>query len=83
MSDKGVSLFQIFASPPARIPDGTPGIRDVDAPCDAFGPGDPGGGRCDTDGHYICAECVHMSAVAVEWKQDQETELVRHEFRRK
>jgi len=33
-----------------RIPDGEPGIRDVDAPCSDFTPGEPGGGRCSTDG---------------------------------
>lgn len=56
----------------SRIPDGTPGIRDVDAPCEAFEPaGEPwvraaGNGDCDTDGHYICRECVHISRNAVE-----------------
>jgi hypothetical protein len=44
-----------------RMPDGLPGVRDVDAPCADFTPaldimriGD-----CDTDGHYLCGECVH------------------------
>jgi hypothetical protein len=34
--------------------------RDPDAPCpsDAFEPGAPSG-DCDTDGHYMCSECVH------------------------
>lgn len=68
MSDQGISLFQILTSRPTRIPDGTPGIRDVDAPCDVFEPGMPGGGRCDTDGHYICVECVNMSENAVEFR---------------
>ena len=50
-----------------RIPDGTAGIRDIDAPCDAFMPvGAPyeyskGTGDCDTDGHYICLECIRIS----------------------
>jgi len=38
-----------------RVPD-----RDPEAPCPsrAFEPGEPAG-DCDTDGHYMCAECVH------------------------
>jgi hypothetical protein len=41
---------------PDRI--GDPGVRDPDAPCSEFEPGDPDG-RCETDGHYMCRECVH------------------------
>lgn len=40
---------------------GEPGIRDADSPCDVFDPGTPGGGDCDTDGHYMCSECRHIS----------------------
>lgn len=40
--------------------DGTPGVRDVLAPCDAFQPGKPSGG-CSTDGHYLCDECVERA----------------------
>ncbi len=49
-----------------RIPDGEPGIRDVDAPCEAFKPyGKPWQnteefGHCETDGHYLCLECVEI-----------------------
>ena len=34
--------------------------RDPDFPCPsrAFEPGEPAG-NCDTDGHYMCAECLH------------------------
>jgi hypothetical protein len=34
--------------------------RDLDFPCPsrAFEPGIPAG-DCDTDGHYVCAECAH------------------------
>ncbi len=59
-----------------RPPDGLPGIRDVDAPCDVFEPvGAPweyatGTGDCETDGHYICRECVHISLRAVRRKSD-------------
>ncbi len=60
-----------------RIPDGEPGIRDVDAPCEVFDPVGtafqtaPGTGDCETDGHYICAECVHISRDALRRKRDE------------
>jgi hypothetical protein len=41
---------------PGRV--GDPGVRDPDAPCTEFEPGEPAG-RCETDGHYMCRECVH------------------------
>lgn len=28
--------------------------------CDAFQAGLPGKGDCETDGHYLCGECLHM-----------------------
>lgn len=31
--------------------------RDPEFPCDEFRPGEPAG-RCQTDGHYLCHECV-------------------------
>lgn len=40
-----------------RVPDGTPGVRDQDNPCDEFDPGQPGG-NCHGDGHALCRECV-------------------------
>jgi hypothetical protein len=40
---------------------GMAGIRDPDALCEAFRPGEPGKGRCDTDGHYMCEECAEIS----------------------
>ncbi len=36
---------------------GAPGVRDPDSECDAFDPGEPAG-DCQTDGHYLCGECV-------------------------
>jgi DNA-directed RNA polymerase subunit RPC12/RpoP len=60
-----------------RIPDGTPGIRDVNAPCDHFEPaGEPfehanGSGSCMTDGHYICSECVHIEIKTLRRRQDR------------
>lgn len=53
-----------------RIPDGEPGIRDVDAPCEAFQLGEPRGGTCETDGHYICAECVEISPKVLRRRRD-------------
>lgn len=60
-----------------RIPDGEPGIRDVDAPCEAFEPyGKPWEitktfGDCQTDGHYICAECIHIELATLRSRRDQ------------
>ncbi len=60
-----------------RILDGEPGIRDVDHPCDVFEPADEpgeyseGGGTCDTDGHYLCLECVHISTSALRHRRGQ------------
>lgn len=39
------------------IPDGTPGMRDVNSPCEYFQPGEPSGLTCEGDGHYLCNEC--------------------------
>lgn len=47
---------------PSRIPDGTPGVRDVDNPCSMFQPGPVlYSAGCETDGHYICDECEHSA----------------------
>jgi hypothetical protein len=43
-----------------RLPDGTPGVRDVDAPCEDYQPGasgPPQSANCESDGHYLCHEC--------------------------
>jgi len=67
-----------------RPPDGTPGIRDIDHPCDLFDPIPldpkmfPFGGTCRTDGHYICQECNHLdltSDYATENLSDNEVAL--------
>lgn len=42
--------------PPTDLPDGTPNVRDVNAPCCEFVPGPPQG-ICRGDGHYLCREC--------------------------
>jgi len=46
----------------------------VDAPCDVFTPGEPGHGECDTDGHYLCVECVHISSVTLRKRRDECTD---------
>ena len=39
-----------------------PGFRDPDARCEAFNTdGYNGRGGCDSDGHYLCNECSHLS----------------------
>lgn len=38
---------------------GEPGVRDTGAPCEMFQYGPPTG-DCETDGHYMCAECKHL-----------------------
>jgi hypothetical protein len=44
---------------PAHLPVvGRPGERDPENPCADFDPGTPSG-ECETDGHYLCAECRH------------------------
>jgi hypothetical protein len=43
-------------------PIGTPGVRDVEFPCAEYdGLGYDGDGRCDSDGHYECVRCSHLS----------------------
>lgn len=53
---------------------GMPGCRDT-APglnCDAFTPGEPGNGECDTDGHYMCAECSEMSLTELRRRKEDD-----------
>jgi len=51
-------------------------VRDPEAPCEMFEPVDGfdfmgttifanGDGDCDTDGHYLCVGCVHLSERAM------------------
>lgn len=53
---------------------GMRGVRDPEAPCEAFDPVEnidwigvritaPGSGGCDSDGHYLCMGCRELSAV--------------------
>lgn len=51
---------------------GDPGVRDPEHPCAEFRPTPdidylglrvtaPGTGQCDSDGHYLCGGCAHLS----------------------
>lgn len=41
---------------------GQRGVRDPEFPCEGFEPGKPTiSGRCETDGHYVCDECVERA----------------------
>lgn len=59
-----------------RIHDGENGIRDVDAPCDAFMSAGvafdiaDGTDDCETDGHYLCSECVRISQETLRRRRD-------------
>jgi hypothetical protein len=59
-----------------RVCDGLPGIRDIDARCDVFRPGEPAGTECAGDGHYLCAECTEWAGRGYE---DGEAVYVWHE----
>ncbi len=63
---RAVALFAYrrWAIPLRAPPDGVPGLRDRDSPCTAYDPrptmrGD--WGSCESDGHYLCAECAHLA----------------------
>lgn len=44
---------------------GRPGFRDPDALCELFNvDGYNGQGTCESDGHYLCNECSHLSSQA-------------------
>jgi hypothetical protein len=51
-----------------RLPDGLPGIRDVNARCDMYAPRKRSGidGECWGDGHYLCKGCAHYTPNLVE-----------------
>jgi len=44
---------------------GAVGVRDPQFPCEGYdGKGYAGHGRCDSDGHYMCLRCSHLSPTA-------------------
>ena len=63
--DDGVSLTQwnelvAFVNHTSTF--GTDNVRDPDYPCTGFVSGEPTPrGRCSTDGHYMCDECVERA----------------------
>ena len=43
-----------------KLPDGIPGIRDIEAKCTGYSPRKLSFGEfaeCEGDGHYLCREC--------------------------
>jgi hypothetical protein len=46
--------------------------RDLDFPCPSedFSPGKPNG-DCDTDGHYMCRECVNANPETIAERDEQ------------
>lgn len=47
-----------FTATGERVSDGTHGVRDPDAPCEDYTPGEPTSwARCEGDGHYLCKGC--------------------------
>lgn len=59
---------------------GVKGVRCTDYPCGDYEPTPnatfiglritaPGTGSCDSDGHYLCDDCVHLSGKSIEWRQ--------------
>jgi hypothetical protein len=73
---KAIFLFAYrrWAIPGEKKPVGIPGNRDPDYPCSGYEPvpielarqlsfnsGNPFWQDCQTDGHYLCAECCHRA----------------------
>lgn len=69
---------------PVTHPDpncGVKGKRSSDYPCEGYEPTPnatfiglyvtaPGNGSCDSDGHYLCNDCIHLSRRAYEEKTE-------------
>ncbi len=63
---KVIALFAYrrWAIPSEKKPVGVPGNRDPESPCTAYEPLEwraPTWNDCQTDGHYLCAECCHRA----------------------
>jgi hypothetical protein len=65
-----------------RVAFGQAGVRDPEHPCEMFAPvanpdwlglevRAPGNGTCDSDGHYLCGSCLHLSRGAKLDRLDQ------------
>ena len=64
--------LELAAQVNSRTTFGDAGVRDPAHPCEGFEPVKnpdwlgvdvraPGGGDCDSDGHYLCSSCEHLS----------------------
>lgn len=55
---------------------GTPGVRDIGAPCELFDGIEPdGSGDCHGDGHWLCDECSHLSSRSDNWPEERLDEV--------
>jgi len=60
----------LYAEVNGRPMVGTPGVRDIENPCEVFdGMGYDGGGDCHSDGHYLCDDCSRLSPDAPRFSQ--------------
>jgi hypothetical protein len=68
---------ELYESVNGRTMFGQRGVRDPEHPCEMFDPVDdidwlglsieaPGTGSCDSDGHYLCNGCSHLSMRRIE-----------------
>lgn len=66
--------YRRLREPVTRLPDGVPGIRDVDAPCSAYSPRvrERYEAECRGDGHYLCAECALLAPPGDEEQEREE-----------
>lgn len=61
-------LVRFVNSAPPRF--GAPGVRDPEYPCELFdGKSYDGTGDCESDGHYLCQECSHLSPNAPRFEE--------------
>lgn len=57
--------YRRCADPIEKAPVGLPGMRDPDNRCHVYEPRkkhERDFGDCQSDGHYLCKECAHLSA---------------------
>lgn len=76
-----IAWLELEASVNGRTYFGQAGVRDPDSPCELFAPVSgidwlgiritaDGTGDCDSDGHYLCNGCMHLSARSIELRRD-------------
>lgn len=70
MSAPLLAWAELVESVNGRTSLGRVGVRDPDGPCEEFdGAGYDGSGRCQSDGHYLCVECSHLSPDAARFQE--------------